>query len=341
MSSDLDSEGGNITVLVTGAGGTGGMALIQTLKQTTEFEIIGVDMNPKAVGLYIADEGLVVPPATADNWIESMQDILTEYDVDAVLPLIDEEVEQIGDLRNRCSDTVFVAPEASFVELCLDKYRLMSALDNAGINVPKTWSVEEALELNKSVYPLILKPRTERGGRGIYMLESPDALQDALAETTREHSDLLVQKYIDGTEYTTSVVCTSENSVLSVVPKEAVQKDRSTVHGVTRNEPKVINSCKLIGEKFDPSGPINIQQICDADGVPYVIEINPRFSSSACLTVEAGVNEIKILIQDALRLPYEPPDEFETDLHMLRYTDQVFVEDKNILSGGTLDTDEI
>lgn len=341
MSTEQDAKEANITVAVTGAGGTGGMAAIQTLNQTTEFEIIGVDMNPKAVGLYIADEGLVVPPATADNWIESVQDILTEYDVDAVLPLIDEEVEQIGDLRNRCSDTVFVAPEASFVDLCLDKYRLMSALDKAGINIPETWSVEEAVELNKSVYPLILKPRTERGGRGIYMLESPDSLQDALAETTREYSDLLVQKALNGTEYTTSVVCTTENSVLSVVPKEAVRKDRSTVHGVTRNESKVINSCQSVIDYFEPSGPINIQQICDADGVPHVIEINPRFSSSACLTVAAGVNETKILIQDALRLSYEPPDEFETDLHMLRYTDQVFIKDENISSGGALDTDEI
>jgi len=341
MSTELAPKETDGTVLVTGAGGTGGVATIQTLTQTTEFRVIGVDMNPKAVGLYVADEGLVVPPATADDWVESLQDILLEYDVDAVLPLIDEEVEQIAGLRATCPDTAFVAPEASFVETCLDKYRLMSALDSAGINIPNTWSVEEALELRDPAYPVILKPRTERGGRGVHLVESPAELRDTLAETTRDRGDLLAQEYIDGTEFTTSVVCTVDSSVLSVVPKEALRKDRSTIHGVTRDRPEVTKSCARIVENFEPGGPINVQQICDADGVPHVIEINPRFSSSACLTVEAGVNEVEILVRDALGLPYESPDGFETDLHMLRYTDQLFVADEDLFSGGTLDTDEV
>lgn len=331
----------DVTVLVTGAGGTGGMASIQALQRTTEFTVVGADMNPKAVGLYAADDAVVVPPATDDEWVERMHEHVADHDVDVVVPLVDEEVAQVADLRAAAPDTAFVAPTAQFVETCLDKYRLMTELDATGITVPETWTVKEALDLDEQAYPLVLKPRTERGGRGVRIVESPDALRGELADATRTHKDLLVQEYVDGVEFTTSVVCTTGNDVLSVVPKEAVLKDRSTVHGVTRDAPAVVDSCQLIADLFEPAGPINVQQMCDDDGVPHVIEINPRFSSSACLTVAAGVNELDLLIRDSLDLPHEAPNRFESDLHMLRYTDQLFVSDQNVLSGGTLDADEV
>ncbi|PSO43846.1 hypothetical protein BRC21_02225, partial [Candidatus Saccharibacteria bacterium SW_7_54_9] len=61
---------------MTGAGGTGGIAAIKSLQRTTDFEVVGADMNPKAIGFYFTDEKIVVPPATADNWIGSLCDCL-------------------------------------------------------------------------------------------------------------------------------------------------------------------------------------------------------------------------------------------------------------------------
>lgn len=341
MSASTTPGTGDITILVTGAGGTGGMATIKALQRTTEFTVLGADMNPKAVGLYAADDAIVVPPATDNEWVERMRDHVAVHDIDVVLPLIDEEVAQIADLRTEVPDIEFVAPTAQFVEMCLDKYRLMTELDAAGITVPETWTVDEALDLDEQAYPLVLKPRTERGGRGVRVVESPDTLREELADGTRPREELLVQRYVDGEEFTTSVVCTTGNTVLSVVPKEAVQKDRSTVHGVTRDEPAVTYSCRRIADQFEPAGPINVQQMCNDDGIPHVIEINPRFSSSACLTVAAGVNELDMLIRDSLDLPYETPNGFESDLHMLRYTDQLFVSERDVISGGNLDIDEL
>jgi carbamoyl-phosphate synthase large subunit len=317
------------------------MAAIKSLQRTTDFEVIGADMNPKAVGLYAADDAITVPPATADRWVDSISAHIGTHEIDVVVPLIDEEVAQIEELRTAAPDTAFVAPDKSFVDTCLDKYRLMTTLDETDISVPKTWTVDAAVNLNDSEYPLILKPRTDRGGRGIQVVESPDELQDALTDTTRDHEEMFVQEYLQGPEFTTSVVCTKTNSVLSVVPKEAVKKDRSTVHGVTREAPEVATSCHTIVDQFQPAGPINVQQMCDEDGVPHVIEINPRFSSSACLTVAAGVDELAILIKDSVGLPYETPASFSPDLHMLRYTDQLFVSDETLLTGGSVETDEI
>ena len=341
MTSNNVSTEGDVTVLVTGAGGTGGIATIKSLKKTTNFNVIGADMNPKAVGLYVADDRIVVPPATTDEWVETIGGYLDKYEIDVVVPLIDEEVSQIEELRTTASDTGFVAPNGSFVKTCLDKYRLMTELDKADITVPETWTVNAATNLDEAEFPLVLKPRTDRGGRGVEIVKSPNELNEAITTTSRQPDELLVQEYLEGEEFTTSVVCTNENSVLSVVPKEAIRKDRSTVHGVTREAPEVSDSCYQIIDQFSPSGPINVQQICDDNGVPHVIEINPRFSSSACLTVAAGVDELAVLIKDAVDLPYNKPSSFESDLHMLRYTDQHFIKDKDILADGSVDLKEI
>jgi hypothetical protein len=57
--------------------------------------------------------------------------------------------------------------------------------------------------------------------------------------------------------------------------------------------------------------------------------------------VAAGVDELALLIKDRLDIPYEAPGGFEPDLHMLRYTDQLFVSDDDVLAGGSVDTDEL
>jgi len=111
---------------------------------------------------------------------------------------------------------------------------------------------------------------------------------------------------------------------LSVVPKEAVRKEGSTVTGVTRRCGAVAESCRAIHETLRPKGPINVQQIV-ADGVAHTIEINPRFSSTSCLTAAAGVDEFDLLIRDALGASVAAPSSFEADLYIRRYDDHVFV----------------
>lgn len=325
MSTGSTAEDAPTTVLVTGAGGTGGMATIQSLQRTTEFEVLGADMDPDAVGLFVADEGLVVPAGTENSWVDRIATHVVEYDVDAIIPLVDEELRQLNRLRDTVHGTAVVAPDVAVVERCLDKYRLMTDLDEAGFAVPDTWTVAETREVHREAYPLLVKPRRGRGSRGVRRLSSPTELDEYLMETEIEPADLLVQSYVEGTEYTTSVVCTTDNSIEAVVPKVAVQKNGSTTHGFTKATPEVADSCRRICRFLEPGGPINVQQIRDENGNVYTIEINPRFSSSACLTVAAGVDELGILVRDAIDEPYETATDFEDDFHMLRYLDQIFV----------------
>jgi carbamoyl-phosphate synthase large subunit len=117
-----------------------------------------------------------------------------------------------------------------------------------------------------------------------------------------------------------------------VIPKEVVERPGgNTMHGVTRKAPKVKSACRKIFETFKPCGPCNIQQmVVGKEPEVYTFEINPRFSSTTCLTVESGVNEIDILVRDAVNESVSKSIKYEADLHMLRYTNHLIVKDENL-----------
>ncbi|MFC6755684.1 MULTISPECIES: ATP-grasp domain-containing protein [Haloarcula] len=311
------------TVLVTGVGGASGIGAVRALRETTPHDIVGVDMNPDAAGLYLADAGRAIPPAHADEWGPALRDVVDDHDVDVVVPTVDEELSELDALPE---DLPVVAPRPGVIDIALDKYTTYRALEAAGHTVPRTWLASEAAEIPESAYPLIRKPRRGRGSRGIERVETPADTARSIEAAGRSAEELLLQEFVEGTEFTTSVVSTAEDRLLSVVPKEAMEKAGSTVKGVTRTQPAVRRACRDIASTLSPAGPMNVQQIVAEDGTPYTIEINPRFSSTACLTVEAGVNELDLLIRDALGEAVSAPAEYESGVYFLRYDNHVFVE---------------
>ncbi|WP_262176632.1 ATP-grasp domain-containing protein [Haloarcula laminariae] len=311
------------TVLVTGVGGASGIGAVRALRETTAHDIVGVDMDADAAGLYLADAGRAIPPADADDWGPALRAVVDDYGVDVVVPTVDEELPELDALPD---DVPAVAPRPGVIETALDKYATYRALDAAGHDLPRTWLASEAAAVPEDAYPLIRKPRRGRGSRGIEQVGTPADLERSLRETERPAGQVLLQEFVEGTEFTTSVVSTADDRLLSVVPKEAIEKRGSTVKGVTRDQAAVREACRDIAATLSPSGPMNVQQIVADDGTPYTIEINPRFSSTACLTVEAGVNELDLLIRDALGEPVAAPDGYDAGVYFLRYDTHVFVE---------------
>jgi carbamoyl-phosphate synthase large subunit len=319
-------------VVVTGVGSTGGTGTIQALQEHTDHEVVGVDMDPGATGFHLLDSCRVIPRADDDPWPSELARVVGEFDADAVVPLVDEELARLPRLAGRLPDDVgIVAPRQSVVDDALDKYRMTRRLSDEGLSVPDTRLATEADDLSTGDFPIIVKPRRGRGSRGVEKLDERADLDTYLEDSDRPPSELLLQDHVTGTEFTTSVVTTRENRLLSVVPKEAIAKDGCTVHGATRLDPAVVASCKRIFEALSPGGPINVQQIADEEtGEVRTIEINPRFSSTACLTVEAGVNELDLLVRDAIGERVEAPDGFEADLHLVRYTDELYVQESEL-----------
>jgi carbamoyl-phosphate synthase large subunit len=322
-------------VLTTAAGSDIGIGAIQSLHQSSH-ETIAVDMNPHGAGLYLADHGTPVPPAVDEEWPEAMSKVVKEYDVDVVIPLIDNELQELGRLQSALSEDIpVIVPRKELIEKTVDKKEMYEYFNQNGLRVPETSIVDtsEGLsEFQNNEFPKIVKPRYGQGGEGVQVVHTLKELREYIANTEIDENNLLLQEFIKGSEYTSNVTVTKDNRLLSIVTKEVPERDGYTALGITRDNQTVREACKDAFDTLEPMGPMNVQHMVDHDDTPYLIEINPRFSGSSCLTVQAGVNEFDLLVRDALGENVKVADGYETGLCIIRYTDQIYIDESDLLS---------
>jgi carbamoyl-phosphate synthase large subunit len=314
-----------IKIVLTGGGGAGTIEAVKALK-AEGYGVVTADATPSSAGLSFADRAYVVPFGADDQFIPALRELIRREQPDYLVPLVDEEIPKVhAFVRAEAPAIKVVAPSPEFCDLVLDKWTMARALDEHGLSVAPTWLASDA---GAATYPAIVKPRQGRGSRGLAFLDSPADLAAYLAAAPKSADHFIVQPRLTGPEFTTSVVVGLDNTLLSIVPKEAVDKRGITQIGVTRAVPEIDQLCRDLTLKLAPHGPFNVQLILGTDRVPRVIEINPRYSTTIALTIAAGVNEIDAVLRHDRGLP---PGQvtFEPDLMMLRYTAQIYVKERD------------
>jgi carbamoyl-phosphate synthase large subunit len=316
-----------IKVFFTGGSGAATIEAIRSLTAQGElYEVISADAIATSAGFIYARRSYVIPFGADPTFTPEVRKILERERPQFIVPGVDEEIPKFHALvRDEMPDIRVLTPTAGFCELVLDKWTMALALAERGLGVARSWLASAA---EQASYPAIIKPRVGRGSRGLAFLESPADLARYLAATTQPADHFIVQERLFGREYTTSVVVGLDGTLLTVVPKEAVEKRGITQVGVTRVSAEIDALCRAITTALDPRGPYNVQLIMGEDRVPKVIEINPRYSTTTALTIAAGVNEVDAVLRHARG---ESPGnlEFVPDLMMLRYTSQVFVSERD------------
>ncbi len=318
------------TVLLTGAGGPAIAGMISVLRQWG-YRIVAIDMLPYASGFYLADRAYVVPAGNAPDFLRRLEEICQAERVDAVISVVDEELQHVSALE--AMGIAVIQPRPEFVKLSLDKLCCMRELRAAGINAPQTWMVNELP--TSAPYPLFVKPRVGRGSRGCGKVQSHDELTAFVANSTYRPDQLIVQTFAEGIEYTVSVILWRDGEVQAVVPKQIISKVGVTKAAVTRSNTKIDSLCKSIQSRFRADGPFNVQLILDQDGEPWPFEINPRFSTSITLTNAAGADELGGLLSQALFGPdsYRMPT-WQEGVVLVRHTTDQFMSEAQFKSVG-------
>jgi len=315
------------TIVLTVAGGVAVPSMIDILRATfPAARLIATDMDPQAIGLRLADLGVILPPGGSPTFLRAMRRLCADENVDVIVSVVDEELEDLCTLE--AEGIHVIQPLRSFVHLALDKLALMHQLQAVGLPAPWT-QLASNCDLDRVPFPAIIKPRVGRGSRGIARVENRAALKAALANSLYSPDQLLVQQLVEGPEYTVSVVVWRDGAVQAVVPKELISKRGVTKAAVTRRNERIDTYCREIQRELRADGPFNVQLCLDRrDGTPYAFEINPRFSTSITLTMAAGVDELSGLIRQALsgRDSWQAGD-WRAGQVMLRRTQDVFFDE--------------
>lgn len=319
---------GNYTnILISGIGGGGAVNIVKNLKGNPNYNIIAIDANKYAVGLYLFENSYIVPYIGDSGYKSYLLEIIKKHDIDIYIPLIDEEIEIAYEIKEEYDNFQILAPNLDFCKKMLNKWEMYKIFKEKELPIPKTYLLNDKDQIEFDTKKII-KPIYGRGSRGIEIISSYKELEAYLTLSKYSEKELLIQDLIEGTEYTTSAVVDKDGEVLSVIPKRIIKKDGITHIAVTEKNEVIEYVCKKIQEKLQANGPFNVQLIIK-DGKPYIFEINPRFSTSVTLTMESGINEVDILIKDLMNYPYTVSD-FESGVIMSRYYDQIYFTEEDI-----------
>jgi carbamoyl-phosphate synthase large subunit len=128
-----------VTVIVTGAGGPAGVAVIRALR-ARDFRVVAADTDGLAAGLRLAHEAAMLPPAGDPLYVTELAALASTTGATALACTVAEELPQLCRatdlLREAGLASWLPSPEA--VATCLDQWRFLQTMHRAGIRVPDT-----------------------------------------------------------------------------------------------------------------------------------------------------------------------------------------------------------
>ena len=166
-----------ISVLVTGVGAIIGQGIIKSLRKSKHnVRIVGVDRSNSSIGQFLC-EAFHQKPACEEStseYLEFWRGILKKEGVDIVIPGLEVDMFFVDGQRQLFDElgVAIVINEPRLIALSADKWKLGNQLADIGFpNIPS--SIAENWELAVSELgkpPLLLKPRSGNGSRGIAQL---------------------------------------------------------------------------------------------------------------------------------------------------------------------------
>lgn len=302
-------------ILFTGAGGSSVSYLANKLRK--KYKIILSDADPFCAGLNSKYESKIIPFGTDEKFEKTLEKIISNENIDYVIPGVDEELLKFWKIKQKNNNFELILPSADFTELCLNKKKLMEELKEKKISYIPTYSIKN------SEFPLIAKPIYGRGSRKVHKIENEKELKGYFDLYKLNPQETLLQKYINGREYTVSVIVNNKNKKIGIIPKKIIMKRGITRIAVSKYNKKIGDTCNKIIEKFNPKGPFNVQLKFFED-TPYIFEINPRLSTTSVLTDKVFGNEIDLFIENFNKEKINLKKKMKEGIFMARYEKEVF-----------------
>ena len=288
--------------------------------------LIAADSDALSSSIYFADRFHIVPMFYSSDFNFHFLDLCKKEKITAIVPLSNKAIAALENLRPDLKNmgVLPVISSTETIHICLNKWETYRFCRNHSIPVPETVLYDMENYDIPIEFPLFLKKRMGEGSNNTYLIKTKEQLKALQLD-----EEYIIQKYIEGTEYTIDVLSSFGGEPLSVVPRERLAvRGGEVLKGKTVHNPELIQWGVDIASKLKICGPANIQCIKDRHGIYFFTDINNRFGSGAVLSFAAGAHHPEMLIELIKgKKVKKTMGEFEKNLFMLRYDEAVFRKD--------------
>lgn len=272
-------------------------------------KVYATNTTKDATGFMVADEAVMAPPSSSDGYVDFLLDQCAKWNIKLLFSLHDWDAPVIARAKERflAQGTIPVMGSAELLATCLDKYATVEVMRKLGVPVPETaLGLKEALKLARKVgYPLIVKPRWGQGSIGLFKVEDEEELRHAYRlselasirfarvcpEIDENQTQVIVQQCVVGEEYGCDIVNgLNGDFAASFVKHKFGMRSGETDIAESVEKPEIAALAKKIAGWSRHLGCMDSDWMIGADGVPYLIELNPRFGGGYPFTHKAGAN---------------------------------------------------
>ncbi len=291
----------------------------------------GTDTSPSSPALQLCDKAFLVEPTTHARYIEQLLYLVREHAVSLLVPTVDLDLGLLARHKPQFEELgcrVLVS-NPDVVDTCQDKRRTFGFLTRHGFGTPATMSVRTALAADRRgelTWPCFLKRWDGYASRDNAVVHDAGELRFY----ARRIPNALCQEFMEGTEYTCDAYIDFGLKVRCIVPRRRMEARAGEVSkGQVVKDPEIMGQAKRVAELLGAGpGVITLQLFVGKDGRIRFTEINPRFGGGAPLSIRAGADFPKWLLQELTgRRPRIGFDDFTDGLLMLRYDAEVWLRD--------------
>lgn len=317
-----------LIILITGCGAPGTRGTLYALKNNPDgvsIRFIGSDMKEDVVGRYWVDKFYVLPSPESDIYIDAVMDIVDKEKIDVIIPQTTREIQTLSLHKDYISQkTRVMVSSAEAIRNANNKWLLLESFKFLRLPHPLYFITKTENSLIRAVSdlgyprkPVVVKPAVSNGMRGFRILkenawdlerflsEKPSGEEVSFNDLLRilrkgkKWPELLVTEYLPGPEYsvdafigirTEIAIPRLRKSIRSGISFDNILEFRDDMAGFTLKVGKYLGLKYAFGFQFK----------LDENGMPKILESNPRVQGTMVASLFCGVNVIWLSMREIM-----------------------------------------
>lgn len=300
-------------------------------------KIVAMDLSPVAPALFFADETYLVPRIDDSGYFDKVLEICKKSDVKAITTVIDPEIEILASHRDELVEMGILplCPAAWTAHLCFDKYEMFKHLRSKGVRTVLTYNslegLKEGLEKGEVSFPVFMKPISGSGSVGIGKVNS---WEEAVEKFNDGKFTYIIQELMTGGDCDADVYvdCISHKPVAAFSKKKIESRIGGASKTISFKDQKLFDFIKQVCSVLELNGPCDMDFFIK-DGEYYLSEINPRFGGAYLHAYGAGVDFIKLILNNIHGIENQSIiGQYDEDVIMMMYDDVVITRKSELMS---------
>lgn len=277
--------------------------------------VVGVDANKNALGKQFVDKFYLVPNGDDPFYIEKLLEIVRKDKINLIIPCSDEEARVLSKSKKLFLDIQCQIASVDFetINILSDKIKTYEILKLNRIEVPKYLKIYNKSDLKRKINEFVLrqesfviKPSLSRGGRNVVIV-NPDNLQKKFKKLGREKEvsfssflrtevdkfeklyPLIIMEKLSEPVLDLDLLCWNGYLKRFVLRRRINDTNPNEGHEILVDK-KIEQLANSLSQIFNLSWLYDCDLMLDKNNNYQILEINPRPSGSAIVSMIAGYN---------------------------------------------------